>query len=99
MQDHETTDGKAELYRLEVEGSVTASWVAWFEAETIARAGANTVLEMRVADQGELHGRLRRIHDLNLRLISVTSIVREKPGALPGASTIHDNPEDPSNGS
>jgi hypothetical protein len=30
-----------------------------------------TVLEVRVVDQSELHGRLRRIHDLNLTLVSL----------------------------
>lgn len=67
------TDGKL-TYRLEVEGRIGARWSDWFEADTLRVDGAVTVLEVRVADQSELYGRLRRIHDLNLRLRSVTRI-------------------------
>jgi hypothetical protein len=67
-------DSEAMRYRLEVGGSVGASWCEWFEADTVTPAGDNTVLELRVADRAELYGRLRRIHDLNLRLISVTQL-------------------------
>lgn len=66
-------DGKL-TYRLEVEGRVGARWSAWFEADAIRAAGPNTVLDVRVADQSELYGRLRRIHDLNLRLVSAARI-------------------------
>lgn len=74
-------------YRLEVGGPVAASWVDWFQADTITSVGENTLLEVRVADQAELYGRLRRIHDLNLRLISVKLVGPGKPGAGPGRST------------
>lgn len=68
-------------YRLEVEGSVGERWKEWFRADTIRRSGANSVLEVRVADQSELFGRLRRIHDLNIRLVSLTRIdTRSGPG-------------------
>ena len=70
------TDGRL-TYRLEVEGRIGARWRDWFEADTIRADGAATVLEVRVADQSELYGRLRRIHDLNLRLLSVTRIDRD----------------------
>lgn len=71
------TDGRGPdrgtaLYRLEVDGPVPASWADWFEADAIVSVGAHTALEVRVTDQSELYGRLRRIHDLNLRLVSVT---------------------------
>ena len=62
------------LYRLEVGGRISASWAGWFEADTIRTVDDLTILDVRVADQAELYGRLRRIHDLNLRLISVTRI-------------------------
>lgn len=70
-------------YRLEVAGPVGPAWVDWFGADTMVRRGGNTVLEVRVADQSELYGRLRRIHDLNLRLLAVTFI---EPGNPDGES-------------
>ncbi len=70
----ETPDRDLVLYRLEVGGRIPESWAGWFEADTITTVGDLTVLDVRVADQAELYGRLRRIHDLNLRLISVTRI-------------------------
>jgi hypothetical protein len=75
--DHQTADRIA-IYRVEVEGLVAPDWIDWFKADTITPAGDNTALEVRVVDQAELYGRLRRIHDLNLRLISVTLL---RPGS------------------
>ena len=61
-------------YRLEVAGLVDPDWGEWFRADAITPSGENTILDVHVADQAELYGRLRRIHDLNLRLISVTRL-------------------------
>jgi hypothetical protein len=60
------------VYRLEVEGPVGSEWADWFGADAVIPAGSGTILEVHVADQAELFGRLRRIHDMNLRLVSVT---------------------------
>lgn len=85
MDAHERGRGDGELvYRLEVEGRVGERWRDWFDADSVRTAGDRTVLEVRVADQSELYGRLRRIHDLNLRLIAVT---RAEPGGGPGDET------------
>lgn len=73
----ETPDRELVLYRLAVGGRIPGSWAGWFEADTITTAQGLTTLDVRVADQAELYGRLRRIHDLNLRLISVTRIGSE----------------------
>lgn len=61
-------------YHLEVDGRVDPGWSGWFAADRIVPAGARTVLELRVADQSELYGRLRRIHDLNLQLVSLRRV-------------------------
>lgn len=71
------------LYRLEIDGPVSDGWVDWFEADTVTPRGEHTVLDVRVADQAELYGRLRRIHDLNLRLVSVTRITGDEAGNDP----------------
>ncbi len=59
-------------FRLEVEGELDETWSAWFQADIIATTSGRTVLELTVADESELHGLLRRVHDLHLRLISLT---------------------------
>ena len=62
------------LYRLEIAGCVDVAWSGWFEAESVTAVGGNTMLEIRVADQAELYGRLRQIHNLNLRLLSLACV-------------------------
>lgn len=75
--EHDISEGESVLYRVEVAGGLAASWPEWFAADAVRTAGENTILEVRVADQAELLGRLRRVHDLNLRLISVTRMEHE----------------------
>lgn len=71
-RDRDGRDGEdGRLYRLEVRGHLPRNRRAWLGAETAALHGPNTVLHLRVADQSDLFGRLWRIHDLNLQLISV----------------------------
>lgn len=79
--DHESPDRETVLYRVVVAGWMARDWAGWFEADTVSTVGENTVLDIRVVDQAELYGRLRRIHDLNLGLISVTRISPEDPTA------------------
>lgn len=57
------------LYRLVVAGRLEESWLDWFGADVVDPGDEETVLWVRVADQAELFGRLRRIHDLNLKLL------------------------------
>lgn len=72
--DDRTSNQDTLLYRLEIGGVVDRQWADWFGADSVRAAGGTTVLEVRVADQSELYGRLRRILDLNLKLISVTRV-------------------------
>lgn len=73
------------VYRMKVAGRVPASWLDWFEADAITPDGPDTLLGVRVADQAELYGRLRRIHDLNLRLLRVERLDAADPGPADGA--------------
>lgn len=59
------------LYRLEVQGTIRQARSRWLGAERVTPRGSNTVILLRVVDQSDLFGRLRRIHDLNLQLICV----------------------------
>ena len=75
MNDHDDiSDAESVLYRVVVAGTLASSSPEWFAADAVRTAGENTILDVRVADQAELLGRLRRAHDLNLRLISVTRV-------------------------
>jgi hypothetical protein len=59
-------------YRIVVEGEVSAEWGAWLGAEAVRTGEGRTTLDVMVADQAELHGLLRRIHDLHLPIASMT---------------------------
>lgn len=58
-------------YRLQVQGRVGTVAAGWLDATAVDFRDECTVLEVRVVDQSDLHGRLRRIHDLNLTLVSL----------------------------
>ena len=74
IADHKDPDRETVLYRIVVAGQMAASSAEWFEADTVYTDASDTVLEVRAVDQADLYGRLRRIHDLNLRLISLTRL-------------------------
>ena len=44
----------------------------------MALHGPTTILHLRVVDQSDLYGRLRKIHDLNLQLVSVQEVEGER---------------------
>ncbi len=67
------------LYRLEVQGTIRQARSRWLGAERVTPRGTNTVILIRVVDQSDLFGRLRRIHDLNLQLISVERLDGTSP--------------------
>lgn len=90
-RDRETT-----LYRLIVAGRVGTGWLDWFGADRVEPGDDETVVMIRVADQAELFGRLRRVQDLNLRLLHL-SLVAPDPGDTPsrgGASPAAPRPHD-----
>lgn len=58
-------------YLIEVRGRVGPVAAGWLDARPMAFRDDCTLLEVQVVDQSELHGRLRRIHDLNLTLVSL----------------------------
>jgi len=92
VSDHrDISEEEQVLYRVEVAGALAASWPEWFAAEAVRTEGENTILDIRVADQAEILGRLRRIHDLNLRLISLTRVEEkaEKKIRQPSRSPQH----------
>ena len=59
-------------YQLRVEGVLDAGWSAWFDGLALTSdEGGQTTITGPVADQAALHGRLAKVRDLGLPLISV----------------------------
>jgi len=60
-------------YRIRVRGHLDTRWAAWFDGMTITHEpGGDSVLSGLVPDQAALHGRLARLRDLGLTLVSVS---------------------------
>jgi hypothetical protein len=66
-----------ERYRLVVEGELSPERAAWFGAREYHAAEGRTELLIEIVDQAELHGLLRSIRDINLRMIELTRMEQE----------------------
>jgi hypothetical protein len=63
--------GEKVRYAIVVEGELPLAWKDWFGVDRVRKDGACSVLEVLVSDQAQLHGILRRVHDLHIKLCSV----------------------------
>jgi hypothetical protein len=61
-------------YRLVVEGELGPERAAWFGAISLVASNGLTTMELDLADQADLHGLLRRVRDMNLRIIELTRL-------------------------
>ena len=69
-----TEQDEQTIYRITLKGHLDQSWAEWLANPTITYdAEGNTILTGPLIDQAALHGLLRKIRDLNLPLISVTT--------------------------
>ena len=74
---HPTAPYPAEFYEILVQGRLDSLWWQWFDGMTLSNVencengAACTLISGQVADQAALHGLLIKIHNLNLKLISV----------------------------
>jgi hypothetical protein len=79
-------------YQIRIVGRLDASWAGWFDGLTIALDGGDTLLTGPVVDRAALHGLLRRVRDLGLTLVSVTTLDRGSAGttspAVPASSQV-----------
>jgi len=75
------TEARHLRYSLVVDGRLDANWAGWFDCIDFQSEGDRTVLRVDVLDQAQLHAVLRQVHDLHLRLVSVTREVT--PGTKP----------------
>jgi hypothetical protein len=70
--------GRTECYEIHIIGHLAPRWAAFFEPMTItAHEDGTTVLHGPVADQSALHGLIRKLSDLGLPLVSVSSAAAE----------------------
>jgi hypothetical protein len=69
-----------QIYNIRVKGHLDNDWSNWFEGLAITlEADGTTLLSGPFIDQCALYGLLKRIHDLNLPLISVNLISSNVP--------------------
>ena len=67
--------GAVAIYDIRIEGQLDASWAEWFDGLTITNLADDTTrLSGNLVDQAALHGTLDKVRNLNLTLISVTSL-------------------------
>jgi hypothetical protein len=77
MEQHQPprpTRGEPAVYQITVKGQLSADWGAWFDGMTITQdATGATLITGPVADQAALHGLLRKVRDLGLTLLALSS--------------------------
>lgn len=85
MEQHQSsraTRGEPTVYQIKVRGQLSAGWCAWFDGMTITQDAAGaTLITGPVADQAALHGLLRKVRDLGLTLLALSS---SEPRGLDG---------------
>jgi hypothetical protein len=72
------------VYEIRVKGHLDPRWSEWFDGLQITNEpNGEALLSGYIPDQAALHGVLAKVRDLNLQLISVTSVnsdQQEGPG-------------------
>lgn len=64
-----------QFYEIRIKGHLDPRWSEWFADLQITHLPEDvTLMSGLLPDQASLHGLLERIRDLNLKLISVTSV-------------------------
>ncbi|SDJ03648.1 hypothetical protein SAMN05444157_1398 [Frankineae bacterium MT45] len=68
------TGEHADCYEIRLQGHLDTRWSSWFDGLILTRQpDGSTLIQATELDQSALHGVLRRINDLGLTLISVTT--------------------------
>ena len=67
------------IYEIRIRGHLGQPWQDWFEGLTLTlETDGNTLLTGQLVDQAALHGILKKVRDLGMPLLSISSI---QPGA------------------
>jgi hypothetical protein len=70
-----TKERQTSVYEIRVKGHLDPRWSEWFDGFRITNEpNGEALLSGHIADQAALHGVLAKVRDLNLQLISVTSV-------------------------
>jgi hypothetical protein len=80
-----TDPGQPAVYQIRIKGHLGNQWTGWFEGMTITlEDNGDTLLAGPVIDQAALHGLLKKVRDLGMPLISVSSIESGQEGTSEG---------------
>jgi hypothetical protein len=67
--------GAVAIYDIRIAGHLDKNWAEWFDGLTITNLdNGTTQLSGDLVDQAALHGTLNKVRNLNLTLMSVTSL-------------------------
>lgn len=61
-------------YEIRLQGHLATRWSAWFDGFMVTAGADGTTVLTGVVDQAALHGVLRKVADLGMPLISITSL-------------------------
>jgi hypothetical protein len=63
------------VYQIRIKGHLDSQWTDWFEGMTITlEDNDDTLLSGPVIDQAALHGLLKKVRNLGMPLVSVSSV-------------------------
>ena len=76
--------GQPLAYQIRIKGHLGRQWTDWFSGLAITlEDNGDTVLTGLIVDQAALHGLLRKVRDLGMPLISVSSRSQLEEGEKP----------------
>ena len=68
------------IYQIRIKGHLSQPWQEWFEGLTLTlETDGNTLVTGPVIDQAALYGILKRVSDLGMTLLSVSSTGTASP--------------------
>lgn len=74
-QDPRTNPDRPVVYQIRLKDTLGPQWQAWFgEVAITPDANGDTLITGPVVDQAALHGLLKKVRDLGLTLLSVTTV-------------------------
>jgi len=79
------------VYQIRIKGHVGRQRMDWFEGLTITlEENGNTLLTGTMVDQAALHGLLKKVRDLGMPLLSVSSIGSGSQDTSDNEQVIHE---------